>query len=402
MLVSAVALRAGRTKPGLQIGARAVYFDLINGISAELRHGAACVLEGTSEAVPGVLPDRGEPGHHLVRTHLVPPDQQADRQPAAAAARRRSDARAGRRRRQGPRLRGRQGRLHPDRGRRGRSARDREQAHHRDRQLRAVRADRQALLRQSVLHRAERRRRPGGVRGHPRCHEGQGHGGARPHRAAQARARHRAGAVRQGPARQHAALRLRGPQGRGLFLRHLRHQGAGRDAQARRAHSRDQEGRLRSGEVRGSLRECAGRTAAQEAGRLQAAEGQGSGGTGAQCHQPDGCAAPQRPEGSRPAGREASRSISREIGGSGRKAEEGAASASPARPNCCCRSRARARPARPRPPSPVRPPSPRPPRRSPVAARPADREASRRPRRSLRLLRLAAQRRMGRGKPHGR
>ena len=60
----------------------------------------------------------------------------------------------------------------------------------------------------------------------------------------------------------------------------------------------------------------------EEAGRLPAAQGQG-GGRGAQCHQPDGRAAPQRPERAHPAAREAILGIGREARGRGRKAEEG-------------------------------------------------------------------------------
>ena len=48
--------------------------------------------------------------------------------------------------------------------------------------------------------------RRGGLRRHPRCHEGQGTGGAGPHRVRQPRAHHGHRAVGQRPARHYAAL----------------------------------------------------------------------------------------------------------------------------------------------------------------------------------------------------
>ncbi len=55
-------------------------------------------------------------------------------------------------------------------------------------------------------------------------------------------------------------------------------QGAGRDAQARRAYSRHQEGRLRSRDLRRPLRGSGGGDAAEEAGRRDRAEGERPGG----------------------------------------------------------------------------------------------------------------------------
>ncbi len=89
----------------------------------------------------------------------------------------------------------------------------------RHRQLRAARADRRALPRQPLLPHARRPRRPGRLRRHPRRHARQGHGGAGPRRAGEARAGHHAAALGQGAARHHAALRLRGPRCRQLLRR---------------------------------------------------------------------------------------------------------------------------------------------------------------------------------------
>ena len=63
--------------------------------------------------------------------------------------------------------------------------------------------------------------------------------------------------ARQGHHGDGAALQHRSAQREGLLRRDPRHQGAGRHAQARGAHPRQQEGPLRSGQVRGSLRERA-------------------------------------------------------------------------------------------------------------------------------------------------
>src|ERR1019366_7482723 len=80
----------------------------------EISHGArACVLEGLPQAFAGLVSDRPLHRDIIDRAGLVPPDQQEDRQPAAAAAGRRGHARARRRPRQGARLRVLQERLHP-------------------------------------------------------------------------------------------------------------------------------------------------------------------------------------------------------------------------------------------------------------------------------------------------
>ena len=101
--------------------------------------------------------------------------------------------------------------------------------------------------------------------------------------------------------------------------------------------------------VRGSLRDRAGRDAAAEAGRLQAAEGQGEAGR-AERRQPDGRAAPEHRRRPPHAGR-------REGDREGREARRRRArSRSRASARCCCRSRAR-RPKRPRSPPPSRPAS---------------------------------------------
>ena len=55
-----------------------------------------------------------------------------------------------------------------------------------------------------IVPNAQERR--GGLRRHPRCHEGQGTSGAGAHRVCQPRAHHGHRAVGQGPARHHAAL----------------------------------------------------------------------------------------------------------------------------------------------------------------------------------------------------
>ena len=56
-----------------------------------------------------------------------------------------------------------------------------------------------------------------------------------------------------------AALPQRGARRGGLFRRDSRRQNAGRHARPRHPHPQEQEGAVRSGQVRGSLRECAGR-----------------------------------------------------------------------------------------------------------------------------------------------
>ena len=74
--------------------------------------------------------------------------------------------------------------------------------------------DRRALSQQPLLHRAGRRGRPAGVRRDPRSHPQGGHGRARQGRVHLARAHHRAGSARQGHDGRHAALSVRGAQGR--------------------------------------------------------------------------------------------------------------------------------------------------------------------------------------------
>ena len=68
--------------------------------------------------------------------------------------------------------------------------------------------DRRALHRQPVLSGSGEQGRPGGVRGHPRRHARQGHGGAGPRGPFQARARDHAPAARQGSARHDAEIPL--------------------------------------------------------------------------------------------------------------------------------------------------------------------------------------------------
>src|SRR5437879_5319679 len=48
--------------------------------------GAACILEGLSQAIARLLPDRDQSRRLVVRAHLVSADQQENRQPAAPAA----------------------------------------------------------------------------------------------------------------------------------------------------------------------------------------------------------------------------------------------------------------------------------------------------------------------------
>ena len=100
------------------------------------------------------------------------------------------------------------GAYHPGRGRGDRRDRDREQAHDRDRQVRAARADRRALFRHPYYIDAERRRRPGSLRGDPRRDARQGDGRARPRRAREARARDHAAALGEGTDGHDAALCL--------------------------------------------------------------------------------------------------------------------------------------------------------------------------------------------------
>ncbi len=81
-----------------------------------------------------------------------------------------------------------------------------------------------------------------------------------------------------------------------VFRGHSRRGAAEGNAAARLAHSRYQGGAFRSLHFRGSLRECAGRIAEDQAGRPAAAEGNGQ----AACRagdQPDGRLAPQRGDG---------------------------------------------------------------------------------------------------------
>ena len=110
---------------GVRVGPRPGHrpFSRCVGVS----RGAASLLEGLSQALARLVPDRAAHRDQRFGARRVPPDQQGHRQPAAPAARRRGDARAGRRRRQGARLRTRQGPVHPGRGR-GDSTRSRSRA----------------------------------------------------------------------------------------------------------------------------------------------------------------------------------------------------------------------------------------------------------------------------------
>ena len=255
-------------------------------------HGPASLLEGLPEALPRFLPDRALSGLVELRAGLVQPHQHQDRQPPEAADGRRRDRRAGRQGGHRPRLRIAKGQYLLVEDEELEKIKI-ESTHTIDIDSFVPRArDRRSLPRQPLLHRADRPGRPGGLRGHPRRDPRQEDGGARPRRAVAARARRDARSVRQGPARDHPALRLRGARPAGLFRGHSGPQAAGRDEEARRPH-RGQQGRpLRSDEVRGSLREGARRAAQEQAGRHRGrADRQGRG--AAARDQPDGCAARQ-------------------------------------------------------------------------------------------------------------
>src|SRR3954452_8215372 len=167
-------------------------------------------LEGIPEAVPRLVRRGALSGdEHVIAGPLQHP-QPGDRKPRQAAIHRPGDRGDGRRR--GPRqgLRGRQERLRLHRGRGARCDQDREHTHDRHRELRPGRAGRQALSRGAVLHRARRQGRAGGVRGHPRRHEGEGQGRDRARRDLPPRADGAARAARQGHHGDDAALPLRG------------------------------------------------------------------------------------------------------------------------------------------------------------------------------------------------
>ena len=66
----------------------------------------------------------------------------------------------------------------------------------------------------------ERQVRRGSLRGHPRCHEGQGPRGAGRYRVRQPAAHSGYRAMGQGHARHHAALRLRGARREGVLQGH--------------------------------------------------------------------------------------------------------------------------------------------------------------------------------------
>ena len=145
---------------------------------------------------------------------VVQQPQPQDRQPAEAEPGRQRDRRAGRHGRACQGLPGGQGPVRHGRGHRDRGAQDREHQDDRDRDLRAPGRDRPDLCRQPLLSRARRQGRRGGVRRHPRGHDQEEDGRHRPHRAGQARAHADAAAARQGHARHHLALPLRGAAGR--------------------------------------------------------------------------------------------------------------------------------------------------------------------------------------------
>ena len=81
-----------------------------------------------------------------------------------------------------------------------------------------------------------------------------------------ARAHHCAGASRQGSDGHAPALPLRGPRRGGLFRGHPQHQDRQGDARSRQAHRADQVRPLRTGQVRGPLRD-GGSRGDQEEGR---------------------------------------------------------------------------------------------------------------------------------------
>ena len=135
--------------------------------------------------------------------------------------------------------------------------RDRKHAHGRHRRLRAEARDRQALSRQAVLHRAGQQGRRRSLRRDPRRDEGQGPRGAGEDRDGAPRAHHRARAARQGPARHHAAVRLRGARREALFRDGAVAARRAGHGQARRPYPRNQGDAVRSRQVQGRVRDGA-------------------------------------------------------------------------------------------------------------------------------------------------
>ena len=145
-----------------------------------------------------------------------------------------------------------------------------------------------ALSRQVLLPRARRQGGIRGLRGHPRGHARRGTGRDRARGALPPRAAADAVAARQGHRRDHVALQQRSARRAGLFRRHSGRQGLEGHARLGEAHSADQEGQVRSVEVRGSLRDRAQGTDRGQAGRQEAADARRA--AADQCRQSDGCA----------------------------------------------------------------------------------------------------------------
>ena len=223
------------------------------------RHGTQAQLERLPQALARLLSGGPISRDHDVRARLLPHPQPRYRQPRAAPVRRRADRRACREREPDQGLRGRQGRVRPNRGRRAQVSAAREQPHHRHRALRAARRDRRVLSRHALLSGADRPRRRGGFRRDPRCHARREDGGPGARRAVPPRAHPHAGAARQGHRRHQPALCQRGACRGGLFRRDPGCRAAQADAGACQAHHREDDGQVRAGGVRRPLRECADR-----------------------------------------------------------------------------------------------------------------------------------------------
>ena len=189
-----------------------------------------------------------------------------DRQPPAPADGRRGNRPCRRKRPKGTRLRTQQGHATSRSRRTSSKAVEIESTHTVDIDSFVPEdGDRQALSRQALLHRAGRQERRGGVRRHPRRHEGQGPRGAGADRDGESRAHHRAGAARQRPARHDAALRLRSARREGLLQRHsaaAHPQGHGQDSPS--TSSTAKAGHFDAAQVQGRVRKRA-----EEAGQAQ-------------------------------------------------------------------------------------------------------------------------------------